>query len=78
MSDCGTVTKRAAALQKWKLKLDEKIEWMRKKEEALPLGLSQQSIYHGEEELVYYGASLVITATAPKQGDRLDPALPAL
>jgi len=48
------------------------------KEEALPLGLSQQSIYHGEEELVYYGASLVITATAPKQGDRLDPALPAL
>jgi hypothetical protein len=30
------------------------------------------------EELVYYGASLVITATAPKQGDRLDPALPAL
>lgn len=22
MSDCGTVTKRAAALQKWKLKLD--------------------------------------------------------
>jgi hypothetical protein len=31
MSDCGTVTKRAAALQKWKLKLDEKIEWMRKK-----------------------------------------------
>lgn len=26
MSDCGTVTKKAAALQKWKLKLDEKIE----------------------------------------------------
>ena len=26
MSDCGTVTKDATALQKWKLKLDEKIE----------------------------------------------------
>lgn len=42
------------------------------------LGLSQQSNIPRRAELEYYGASLVITATAPKQGERLDPALRAL
>jgi hypothetical protein len=51
---------------------------MMRKRRSPTLGLSQQSIYHHRAELVYFGASLVITATAPKQGDRLDPALPAL
>lgn len=49
------------------------------KEEALPWGCRSSLYTTVEQELVYYfGASLVITATAPGQGEKLDPALPAL